>query len=58
MKNLLRGAVVVVIVMIVLIAVNMACNLKGINLDVPTGTTSAVCAMLLYEGLTKKEKSK
>lgn len=58
MQNFLKGTAVMVIVMIVLIAVNMACNLNGIDLDAPTtGTVSAVSAMLIYEGLTKKRKS-
>lgn len=58
MQNFLKGTAVMVIVMIVLIAVNVACNLNGIDLDAPTtGTVSAVSAMLIYEGLTKKRKS-
>ena len=58
MKNFLKGTAIMVIVLVVLIAVNMACNLNGIDLDAPTtGTVSAVSAMLIYEGLTKKRKS-
>lgn len=58
MKNFLKGTAIMVIILVVLIAVNVACNLNGIDLDAPaTGTVSAVSAMLIYEGLTKKRKS-
>lgn len=56
--NLLKGIVVSAVVLIVLIAINMICNMKGVNLDaVVTGTIAAVCAMLVYGGLTKKQNN-
>lgn len=57
MKRLLKGIAVTAVVLVVLIAVSVFCNMNGINLDsTVTGTMSAVCAMLLFSGLTKKEK--
>ncbi|MCI8293144.1 MAG: hypothetical protein HFH53_06365 [Hespellia sp.] len=57
MKNFLKGAAVVAVVTIVLIIVNVICNINGIDLDsVSTGTTSAICAMFIYNGLTKDDK--
>jgi high-affinity Fe2+/Pb2+ permease len=58
MKNFLKGAAVAV-VLIVLIVINIICNMNGHELDsVSTGTVASVCAMLLYGGLTKNEKNK
>ena len=57
MRHLLKGAAVTAIVLIVSMAIHVFCNMKGIELDtVVAGTVSAVCAMLLYHGLTKNEK--
>ena len=57
MKNLLKGAVVTVVVLVALMAINIFCNMHDIHLDqTMTGITSAVCAMLLFHGLTKVEK--
>ena len=57
MKHLLKGAAVTVTILIVLIGINMFCNMHNISLDsVSTGTVSAVCAMLFYRGLTRNEK--
>ena len=59
MKHLLKGAAVTVIIIIVLMAIHVFCNMHDINLDpLMTGPTSAVCAMLIYNGLTKNEKNK
>lgn len=59
MKHFLKGAAVTVIVLVVLIVINVICNMNGIELDsVSTGTVSAVGAMLIYYGLTKNEKNK
>lgn len=59
MKHFFKGAAVTVAVLIVLMVINVFCNMHGINLDsVSTGTLSAVCAMLLYCGLIRNEKSK
>ena len=57
MKHLLKGAAVTAVVLIVLMAIHVFCNMKEIQLDiVVTGTMSAVCAMLIYHGLIKNEK--
>ncbi len=57
MKSFLKGTAVWAIVMIVLIAINVICNINGINLDsVSNGAVMAVCVMLIYEGWAKKEK--
>ncbi len=57
MKHLLKGAAVAAVVLIVLLVVSVFCNTHDIHLDmVMTGTVSAVCAMLLYRGLTRKDK--
>ena len=59
MKYFLKGAAVTVVVMIVLIIINMICNMNGHELDsVSTGTVASVSAMLIYGGMTKKEKNK
>lgn len=59
MKNLLKGVAVTVGVLIVLIVINVFCNMHGINLDpIMTGPMSAVCAMFIYNGLTKNDKNK
>ena len=53
MKNFLKGAAVAVVTLIVLIVINVICNMNGHELDsVLTGTVASVCAMLLYGGLT------
>ena len=58
MKDLVRGTVVTVVVLIVLLVVNLLCNMNDIHLDtVMTGTVSAVCAMLIFRGLKKKENN-
>lgn len=57
MKNLLTGAAIVAAIMIILIAVNVVCNRNGIELDTTgVGVASAIGAMLIYQGMTKKEK--
>ena len=59
MKNLLKGAAVTVVVMVVLIVINVICNMNGHELDtVATGVVASVGAMLIYHGLTKNEKNK
>lgn len=59
MKNLLKGAAVLIVVMIVSMAVHVFCNIKGIELN-PTlaSTVSSVSSMLIYRGLTKTDKNK
>lgn len=59
MKHLIKGAAVTVVILVVLIVVNMICNVNGHELDaVSTGTAASVGAMLIYGGLTRKEKNK
>lgn len=58
MKNFLKGAAVTAIIIIVSMAVHIFCNIHNINLDpIITGPTSSVCAMIIYNGLTKNEKN-
>lgn len=57
MKHLLKGIAVTAAVLIVLMIINVFCNMHDIHLDsVITGTLSAVCAMLFYCGLIRNEK--
>ncbi len=59
MKHFLKGAAVLVIIIIVLMVINVICNMNGIDLDsVSTGTVAVVGAMLIYDGLLKREKNK
>lgn len=56
MKKLLKGAIVFAIIMFISLAVHIFCNMKGIQIDtIITAPTSAVCAMLIYHGLTKND---
>ncbi len=57
MKCFFKGAAITAAILIVFIAVNMFCNMKGINLDsVSNGAVIAVCAMFIYQSLTKNNK--
>lgn len=57
MKHLLKGAAVAVVILIILMVMNVFCNMHDIHLDPSaTGAVSAVCAMLLYHGLIRNEK--
>ncbi len=57
MKHLLKGIIVGAAVLIVSMVINIFCNMHDIHLDqTTTSTVSAVCAMLLYQGLIKNEK--
>ena len=59
MKKLLKGATVTVVVMVILIVINVICNMNGHELDsVSTGVAASVGAMLIYDGLTKNKKNK
>lgn len=59
MKNFLKGAAVTAVVLIVLIVINVICNMNGHELDsVSTGTVASVCAMLLYRGSTRNDGKK
>ena len=56
MKHFFKGAAVTVVAMIVLIVINMICNVNGHELDpVSTGVVSSVGALLIYEGSIKNE---
>ena len=56
MKHFLKGAAVLIVVMIVSMAVHVFCNIKGIELNpVLASTVSAVSTMLIYHGLVKNE---
>lgn len=56
MKNLLKGAAAVVIIMIGNIVVNVLCNMWGIELNSTVqALVSAFCAILIYQGLTRNE---
>lgn len=57
MKNLSKGIVVAVVVLIVLMGINIFCSMHNIHLDLTaTGTVSAIGAMLFYHGLIRNEK--
>lgn len=59
MKNFFKGAAVTAVILIIFIAINVICNMNGIDLDsISQGPVIAVCAMLIYKGLTKNEKDK
>ena len=59
MKHFLKGAAVTIVAMMVLIVINVICNVNGHELDpVSTGVASSVGALLIYEGLIKTEKNK
>ncbi len=59
MKRFLKGAAVTAAVLIVLIVINVICNMNGHELDaVSTGTAASVGAMLIHSGLTRNEKNK
>ncbi len=56
--KIVKGFIITVLVLAVLLVVNIICNKNGIELNsVGTGTISAVAAMLIYGGLTKKDKT-
>ncbi len=58
MKHVLKGAAVMAGVMIVNLILNIICNMNGVDLNSTVmGTTSAVCAMFIYNGLIKNEKN-
>lgn len=57
MKHLLKGAAVMVGVIIVNMIINIICNMNGVDLNSTVQSTmSAVCAMLIYQGLIRNEK--
>lgn len=59
MKRFMKAAAIVAAIWIVLIVINVICNINGHELDpVLTGTAASVGAMLVEGGLTKNEKKK
>lgn len=59
MKHLLKGVAVMVGVIVVNMIINIVCNMNGIDLNsTAQSTTSAICAVLIYNGLIKDEKNK
>ena len=59
MKHFLKAAAVGIAILVILMAVNVICNINGINLDaVPVGVVSAIAGMWIYQGLIKLEKKK
>ena len=57
MNNFFKGAVVTVIVLTIFIIINVICNMNDIDLNsVTSGPVISVCAMLIYQGLTKNKK--
>lgn len=57
MKLLLKGAAVTVVILIVLLVINVFCNMHDIHLDPSmTGTVSAICAVSFYHLLIRNEK--
>lgn len=59
MKHFLKGAAVLIVVMLVSMAIHVFCNMKGIELNpVVASTVSAVSTILIYNGLIKNEKNK
>lgn len=57
MKHLLKGAAVAAVVLIVSMIIHVFCNMHDIHLNSTiTSTISAICAMLLYQGLIRNEK--
>ncbi len=59
MKYFLKGAAVMVGVIVVNMIINIVCNINGVDLNSSImGTMSAVCALLIYDGLVKNEEKK
>ena len=59
MKRFMKAVAIVAAIWIVLVVINVICNINGHELEsVPSGIMAAVCAMLLDRGLTRKEKNK
>ena len=55
----MNAAAVGIAILVILMAVNVICNINGINLDaVPVGVVSAIAGMWIYQGLIKLEKKK
>jgi len=54
MKNFLKALAITAIIMIVLIAVNVFCNMRGTELNTTaTGTFTAIAGMYIYQAVTK-----
>lgn len=54
--NFFKGLIVAVAILVILIGLNVICNMNDFHLDtVATGTSAAIIAMFAYVGLTKKK---
>lgn len=59
MKHFLKGAAVTVVIMIVLIVVNIICNMNGHELNsVSTSVVASIGGMFIYDRLIRNEKEK
>ena len=59
MKHFIKGAAVTAAILIVLIVINVICNMSGHELDsTVTGVMAAICGMYIYDRLIKNEKNK
>ena len=57
MNHFLKGAATTIVILIILIVVNVICNINGHELDaVSTSVVASVGALLIYHGLTKNDK--
>lgn len=57
MKQILKGVAVTAIVIIIFMVISIICNVNGINVDsTSNGAVMAACAVLIYRGVTRKEK--
>lgn len=57
MKHFLKGAAVVAAVLMVLMGINIFCNVRGIDLNsTGTGTVAAICSMWIYDAWIRNEK--
>lgn len=59
MKNFLKGAAIVVAVLLVLMAINIVGNLNGVNMDsLSNGPVWALCAVMIYRDIVRDTKKK
>lgn len=59
MKEFLKGAAIVVAVLLVLMAINIVGNLNGINMDsLSNGPVWALCAVMIYRDMVRDKKEK
>ena len=59
MNHFLKGAAVAAVILIVLMVMNVCCNMMGVDLDsTSTGVVSGICGMFIYNRLIQNEKNK